>query len=162
MKNYLKDPLSEDEKNYISAIIYKTILKYQRNLSKKLEKEIISIDDDEFSEQLLTICDTYNLDNNLSKLKILRGISALKPYTRGEQERIVEILEKIAKDDGLFMFIAPLTFNEKLVVFLLYLAKYQVNQVATLLNVDRRTICNRENKIKNKFNKVKGDLKDER
>lgn len=159
MKDYLKDPLSEDEKNYISAIIYKTILKYQRTISRKLEKEFLSIDDDEVPDELLSVSDTYNFGNNLSELKILRGISALKPYTRGEQERIVEILERIAKNAGLSMFITPLTFNEKLVVFLLYLAKYQVNQIATLLNVDRRTICNRENKIKNKFNKVKENLK---
>lgn len=161
MKNYLKDPLSEDEKNYISAIIYKTILKYQRVLSRKLEKEFLSLDDD-VPEELISVSDTYNFGNDLSETKILRGVSALKPYTKGEQERIVENLERIAKEAGLSNFIAPLTFNEKLVVFLLYLGKYQVNQVATLLNVDRRTICNRENKIKNKFNKVKEDLKNER
>lgn len=162
MKDYLKDPLSDEEKKYIYGIIYKTVLKFQRIISRKLEKESISIDDDEFPEELLAVYDTYNFGNDFSELKILRDISALKPYTRDEQERIVEILERIAKDAGLSVFITPLTFNEKLVVFLLYLTKYQVNQVAILLNVDRRTICNRENSIKNKFNKIKEGKKNER
>ncbi len=162
MKDYLKDSLSDEEKKYIYGIIYKTILKYQRIISRRLEKESVSIDDDEFPEELLAVSDTYNFSDNLSELKILRGVYALKPYTIDEQEKIVKILERIAKNEGISMFITPLTFNEKLVVFLLYLAKYQVNQVATLLNVDRRTICNRKKSITNKFKKIKENYKNGR
>lgn len=161
MKDYLKESLSDDEEKYLYGIMKKIIFKYQKCLSKQLENETISIDD-ELLGNLLEINDTYNFGNDLSETKILRDVSALKPYTMEEQERIVETLDNVAKESGLSVFITPLTFNEKLVVFLLYLEKYQVNQVAKLLSVDRRTICNRDKKIKNKFNKAKEDFKNDR
>ena len=77
-------------------------------------------------------------------------------------KEIVDTLENIAVELGLSMFITPLTFNEKLVVFLLYLKKYQVNQIAFLLDVNRRTICNRVNSFKKKVSDVKENLKNGR
>lgn len=162
MKNYLKESLSDEEEKYLYGIINKTILKYQRILSRKLERETISLDENESLKELFAVNDTYNFGNDLSETKILRGVSALKPYTVEEQKRIVEALENTAKESGLSVFITPLTFNEKLVVFLLYLENYKATQVMKLLNVDRKTIYNREKSIKNKFEKIKEDLKNGR
>lgn len=51
-----------------------------------------------------------------------------------------------------------MTFNEKLVVFLLYIENYQVNEVAILLNVSRMCIWKRDKSIKNKIKEVKEKL----
>ena len=161
MKDYLKDSLSDEEERYIYGIINKTILKYFRK-TNKLEKESISIDDDDFPEELLATEDKYNFVNKKLETKILRDICASKPYSKDEMKEIVDTLENIAVELGLSMFITPLTFNEKLVVFLLYLKKYQVNQIAFLLDVNRRTICNRVNSFKKKVSDVKVNLKNGR
>lgn len=161
MKDYLKDPLSNEEKKYIYGIINKTILKYFRE-SSKLEQENISIDDDDFQEGLLAVDDKYDFVNKTLETKNAMDISNLRPYSKYEMERIVDTLEVIASESILSKFIASLTFSEKLVVFLLYLEKYKVNQVAKLLGVNRRTICNRDTSIKKKINEVKENLKDGR
>lgn len=162
MKNYLKEALSDDEKKYIFGIINKVVLKYIRESSQKLEKECMSIDDDEFPEQLLLVEDTYNFLSKNSKTEMLREILTLEPYSKYEKEKIVETLDNILKELEISNHIASLTFNEKLVVFLLYLEGYNVNQVATLLNVNRKTIRNRNTSIKRKFEKVKESLTNEK
>lgn len=161
MKDYLKESLSDDEERYIYGIINKTILKFLRK-SIKLEKESISIYDDGLPEELLARNDKYNLGNKIIETKTLMGICASKPYSKCEMEKIVNTLESIAVELDLSMFITPLTFNEKLVVFLLYLKKYRVNQIAFLLDVDRRTICNRVTSFKKKINAIKENLKNGR
>lgn len=161
MRDYLKDPLSNEEERYIYGIINKTILKCFRE-SSKLEKENISIDDEAFPEELLAVEDKYNLVNKILGTKIIRDISALKPYSKYEMKKIVDTLESIVAETGLSMFIAPLTFNEKLVVFLLYIENYQVNEVAVLLNTTRMSIWRRDKSIKKKISKVKEELKNGR
>lgn len=121
MKDYLKGSLSDEEKRYIYGIINKTVLKYFRKSDNKLEKESISINDNNFPEKLLARNDKYNLVNKILETKILRDIYALKPYSKYGKEKIVEALESIATESGLSMFIIPLAFNEKLMVFLLYM-----------------------------------------
>lgn len=158
MKDYLKESLSNDEEKYLIGIINKTVLKFFRESSNNFEKESISIDNDDFPEEMLSVDDKYNLVNKILETKILRDISTLKPYTKYEQEKIVETLEGIAKEAGLSMFITPLTFNEKLVVFLFYIEGYQVNEVATLLDVTRMAIWKRDTSIKRKIKKVKEEL----
>lgn len=137
-------------------------MKYIRESSKKLENECMSIDDDGFPEQLLLVEDTYNFLSKNAKTEMLREILTLEPYSEYEKEKIVETLDNILKELEISNHIASLTFNEKLVVFLLYLEGYNVNQVATLLNVNRKTICNRNTSIKRKFEKVKESLTNER
>ena len=56
-------------------------------------------------------------------------------------------------------FIAPLTFNEKLVVFLLYIENYQINEICILLQVTRMAIWKRDKSIKKKINEVKEKMK---
>ena len=72
------------------------------------------------------------------------------------------MLENIALNSGLNRFIVPLTFNEKLVVLLLYLENYQVNEVAVLLGVNRKTIWQRDRSIKNKIKKIKEEVENEK
>lgn len=162
MKNYLKESLSNDEEKYIVGIMNKTVLKYFRDSSKSLEKESVSIDDDDFPEELLAVNDKYNLVNKILGTKILRDISALKPYSKYEKEKIVETIENISKESRLSVFTAPLTFNEKLVVFLLYIENYQVNEVAQLLNTNRSTIWRRDLSIKKKIKQIKEKLENGR
>ncbi|HJJ05571.1 MAG TPA: hypothetical protein OIM45_07025 [Clostridiaceae bacterium] len=95
MKDYLKGSLSDEEKRYIYGIINKTVLKYFRKSDNKLEKESISINDNNFPEKLLARNDKYNLVNKILETKILRDIYALKPYSKYGKEKIVEALEKV-------------------------------------------------------------------
>lgn len=162
MKDYLKDSLSNEEERYIYGIINKTVLKYFRESDNKIENGSISIDDENFPEELLAIDDKYNLVNKILDTKILRDICALKPYSQYEKEKIVETLDSMASELGLSMFIKPLTFNEKLVVFLFYIENYQVNEVATLLNISRIAVWKRDKSIKNKIQNVKEKLENER
>lgn len=150
------------EKGYIYGIINKTVLKYFRESKDKLDRESISIDDDDFPEELLSIEDRYNFVNKILETKIERDIYALKTYSKDEKEKIVETLENIAAESGLSKFITPLTFNEKLVVFLVYIENYQVNEVAVLLNTTRMSIWRRDKSIKKKILKVKEELKNGR
>ena len=87
---------------------------------------------------------------------------SLKPYTDYEKEKIVEMLDNIASKSGLNMYLKPLTSAEKLVVFLLYLENYQVNEVAILLNVTRMAIWKRDKSIKNKISNIKENMKNDR
>ena len=54
----------------------------------------------------------------------------LKPYSFREQKNMVKILDNIAHESDLEIYIKQLTFKEKLVVFLLYIKGYKVNEVA--------------------------------
>ena len=145
MKDYLRDNLSDEEKSFIYGIIRKTSLKFIRNLIKVKQNEILYLDSDDAPEELL-------IDDNSN------NISDLKIFSKYEKEQIVKTLENIALEAGLKKFITPLTFNEKLVVFLLYVENYQVNEVATLLDVTRMSIWKRQKSIKRKIEKVKESI----
>ena len=161
MKDNLKESLSNDEKAYIYGIIKKTALKYIGKIYKIKSNE-------EFFEDFANINESFYLyeeDDILDKIletKILRDISSLKPYTDYEKEKIVEMLDNIASKSGLNMYLKPLTSAEKLVVFLLYLENYQVNEVAILLNVTRMAIWKRDKSIKNKISNIKENMKNDR
>ena len=162
MKNYLKDELSYDEKAYVYGIIHKTALKYKRNLYKINNNEELIEDISYINEPSLIIPSNDNLLEKILETKILRNINSLKPYTVYEKEKIVSILEKIASNSNLNEYIKPLTFGEKLVVFLLYLENYQVNEVSILLGISRMAIWKRDKSIKTKINKIKEDLENGR
>ena len=162
MKDYLQGVLSKDEIYFILGIIRKTSFKFIRNYTKIQNNELLYLDSDEIPEELLIDEKSTNLVDKILETRILRDISDLKPYSKYEKEKIVKTLEKLALEACLKNFITPLTFNEKLVVFLLYVESYEVNEVATLLNVDRTTIWRRDKSIKNKIKKVKEKMKNER
>lgn len=162
MKDYLKEALSQEERSFVYGIIRKTSLKFARGVNVIKEKEILSLDDEDISEEILIDSNSCDFIEKVLDTKILRDISVLKPYSQYEKEKAVETLEKIAKNYGLEKFIIPLTFNEKLVVFLLYIENYQINEISTLLNITRIAIWKRDKSIKNKFNKIKEQMKNDR
>ena len=57
----------------------------------------------------------------------------LKPYSFREQKNTVKILDNIAHESDLEIYIKQLTFKEKLVVFLLYIKGYKINEVARII-----------------------------
>ena len=155
MKDYLKESLSSDEKAFIYGIIRKTALKFVREYVKVEQKEILCLDSDDMPEDLLIDYNSSNLVDKILETEILRGNADLKSYSQNEKEEIVKTLENLAIESGLKEFIAPLTFNEKLVVFLIYVEHYDINTVAILLDINRSTIWRRDKSIKKKILKVK-------
>ena len=164
MKDYLIEKLTDDEVRYIRGIIRNTVNTYMKNYYNVSENELLGINDNLIGENIIDN-KNYDEDNFINKIldkKILRDTSALQPYSKYEQEKIVDLVDEYALNCGLEHFIAPLTFNEKLVVFLLYMQDYQVNEIAILLNIDRSSIWRRDKSIKKKIMKVKEDLKNGR
>lgn len=157
MKDYLKENLSNDEKAYIYGIIRKSALKYTRELLRIKKNEEFLDDSNEIRESLFSVQNDELLEKFL-ETKILKDINSLKTYTAYEQEKIVEMLDNIASKSDLNKYLKPLTFGEKLVVFLLYLENYQVNEVAQLLGVSRMAIWKRDKSLKNKISTVKEKL----
>lgn len=157
MKDYLKENLSNDEKAYIYGIIRKSALKYTRELLRIKKNEEFLDDSNEIKESLFSVQNDELLEKIL-ETKILKDINSLKTYTAYEQEKIVEMLDNIASKSDLNEYLKPLTFGEKLVVFLLYLENYQVNEVAQLLGVSRMAIWKRDKSLKNKISIVKEKL----
>ena len=157
MKDYLKENLSNDEKAYIYGIIRKSALKYTRELLRIKKNEEFLDDSNEIKESLFSVQNDELLEKIL-ETKILKDINSLKTYTAYEQEKIVEMLDNIASKSDLNEYLKPLIFGEKLVVFLLYLENYQVNEVAQLLGVSRMAIWKRDKSLKNKISNVKEKL----
>lgn len=162
MKDYLKEDLSKEERSFIYGIIRNTSLKFAREMKKINEKETISLNDTDILEETLVDPNSYDFIDKILDTKILRDVSVLKPYSQYEKEKAVQALENIALNSNLQKFIAPLTFNEKLVVFLLYIENYQVNEVAILLNITRMAIWKRDKSIKNKINQIKESFENDR
>ena len=159
MKDYLKEPLSDEERAFVYGVIRKALLKFIREYTKVKDNEVLLSDRISVPEDKLADTTNYDFVDKILENKILRDISALKPYTKYEKEKIVETLEKIALESGLMRFITPLTFNEKLVVFLLYIENYQINEICILLEVTRMAIWKRDKSIKKKISEVKENMK---
>lgn len=160
MKNYLEENLTQEEINYIKSIIKKSANTYLKKYYKISQNESLCLDDETFDEEFIDTRN-YNEDNFINKIldtKILRDISALKPYSQYEQEKIVDLMDNYACESGIEHLIMPLTFNEKLVVFLLYVENYQVNEVAILLGISRIAVWKRDKSIKLKIKKIKEEL----
>ncbi len=159
MKDYLKESLNGEEVNYVLSIIKNTSKTFMKKYYNISEKESFCVDDDLLIKQL-----EYKYDEESEIIKkildtqILKDTSILKPYTKYQQEKIAKMLDDFAQEVGLEQFVEPLTFNEKLVVFLLYIENYQVNEITILLNVSRMCIWKRDKSIKNKIKQVKEKL----
>ena len=158
MKDYLKEPLSNEERAFVYGVIRKASLKFIREYTKVKNNEVLMSDRESVPEDWAGITNFDFVDRILEN-KILMVISALKPFSKYEKEKIVETLEKIALDSGLMRFITPLTFNEKLVVFLLYIENYQINEITILLQTSRMAIWRRDKSIKKKIKIVKENMK---
>lgn len=155
-KNYLYEKLTEEEIKYLRGIIWKSARKCKRNNYYKDKFESESIFSENIDERLLMVEDKYEFFNRVLESQTTKAEIKLKPYTAEEQKNIVKLLDNIAYESGLEIYVKQLTFKEKLVVFLLYIKDYKVNEVASLLKISRKTINYRDNCIKAKFKIVKG------
>lgn len=134
MKDYLKCTLTEDEKNEILGIIWMVHKNHKHLLYKKQKREVPLI------EQLDGV---YEDCYNIGKIFFKDYRDSLTPLTEQEKTEIVNKLNTVIDELCLFELKRTLTFNEKLVFFFVLMENYKKEQVALLLNVDRRTIYNR-------------------
>ena len=153
-KNYLLEDLTTEEVKYIRGIIWKTARKCWNKENKKNNVEFKSIFDDDLDQRLLITEDEYNISNYVLTNNYTKNELVLKPYNVIEQSQIVYELNRIAYDSNMNKYIKQLTDKEKLVVFLLYIKHFKVNEVAKLLNISRYTVNYRDKKIKEKIRKV--------
>lgn len=100
MKDYLKEPLSNEEKSFVYGIIRKSSLKFIREYTKVKNNEVLLSDKEGLSEDDLADTTKLDLIDKILDNKILKDISALKPYTQYEKEKIVEALENLLLNQG--------------------------------------------------------------
>lgn len=148
MKNYLKDDLSTSEKKEIIGIIWMTVKNHKFKISKKEKGEIKLIDDLDLSYN-----DFYSFERITFK-----DYSYSNPLTKEGEIDIVNQLNILIDEVCLSQLKRTLTFNEKLVFFFIFLEKYKSVKVSFLLSVDRKTIYNYKRSIKDKIDKMKGEL----
>ena len=102
----------------------------------------------------LTIEDTYNF--NKIDYQVLRGV--LSPFTEEQKTSVVRQLNMLMDELTLFDLKRTLTFNEKLVFFLINVENYKSTEVMKLLSVSRKTVYNRQKSIEKKIKGLKGEL----
>ena len=161
-KNYLYEDLTEEEKKYIRGIIWKSVRKCRRDNYKRNKFESTSIYDENIDQRLLMVEDEYSFLDRILVSEYAKAELELKPYSDVEQRNIVKAFDNLARESNLYVYVEQLTFKEKLVVFLLYVKGYRVNEVASLLNISRKTINYRDNCIKEKIRIAKGLIKNGR
>ena len=151
--------INRRRKKYIRGIVWKSARKYRRDNYKRNQVESVSIFDEKLDQRLLMVEDEYSFVDRILTSDYAKSEITLKAYTFEEQESIVNALDSIANESGIKKYIEQLTFKEKLVVFLLYVKGYKVNEVAKLLNIDRKTVYYRDFCIKQKIKTIKEIMK---
>lgn len=68
---------------------------------------------------------------------------------------MIGLFNKIAKDIGIIKYIIPLTMNEKLVVFLYYLATLNGSGIARKMNKSRQCV---NESMRNAIKKIKKEI----
>ena len=148
MKNYLTDPLTEDEKSEIAGIIWMVVRNCRYKFFNQKENSL------ELIENLdMTYNDIYSFDFLKYLLQNLVGdyMDHLCPLTESEKTDIVNKLNTLMDDLSLYELKRALTFNEKLVFFFSFMENYKNKTIQFLLSVDRKTIYNRQQTIKAKI-----------
>ena len=141
MKNYLKEPLTDDEKKEIKGIIWMVV----RNCKHKINKMKNKV---ELVDDLGLI---YNDSYKFEYLEFGDYRDSLTPLTELDKTDIVNKLNTLMDDLTLFELKIALTFNEKLVFFFVFMEKYKLKNVQFLLSVDRKTIYNRQKSVEAKI-----------
>lgn len=141
MKDYLKEPLTEDEKREIKGIIWMVV----RNCKHKINKIKDKV---ELVDDLGLI---YNDSYKFEYLEFGDYRDSLTPLTESDKTDIVNKLNTLMDDLTLFELKRALTFNEKLVFFFVFMEKYKLKNVQFLLSVDRKTIYNRQKSVEAKI-----------
>lgn len=142
MKDYLKCPLSEEERDLITAIIWITAKDYRKRLYRSNRHQLVPIDDVEVSVE-----DEYNFQY----FKTRDDFDFIKSITKYDKIRIVDYIDNLLKELTLEKFRIALTFEEKLVLFLYFFKKYNEEKVATIIGVSSKTISRRKKSIENKI-----------
>lgn len=153
MKNYLKEDLSDEEKAELISIIWRVAKKHKLKQYEQKKKTISMIEDLD-----LHIEDNYNFET----INIRSFCDPLKPLTELEKTNIVNKLNMLMDELLLFDLKRTLTFNEKLVFFLLSVERLKSIEVMKLLSIDRKTVYNRKKSIEDKINTMRGELKDDK
>lgn len=152
-KNYILEELTIEEIKYIRAIIWKTArrCKKEEYIRNKIEGK--SIFDKDIKQRLLIVEDKYAYRDDDLLNCLIKTEGDLRPYTIAEKNTIVSILDKITFESKLNKYIKQLTYDEKLVAFLLFIKEFKVNEVAKLLNISRYAVSRRKIRIKEKIKK---------
>lgn len=117
-KDYLKEELSKDEKGYLKKIIMSARYSYYKK-NKKYIDNMPLIDE-------VVKADNSFIDNVIDK--------CLKEVKSAEK------FEKTILNPNLYRYVKALSLKEKEVLFYLFWEKKQINDVAKILMVDRKTI----------------------
>lgn len=151
-KNYLEEELSINEKHYLKSAIKKAFLRFLVYEEVDNKIKLYSFEDEYIHDQLPMVVDEYFVDE---KINIIDSWSNNVKYSLEQKIICVSRLEDIAVDLGVDKYLRTLTFNEKLVFFLLEIENFQIYKIAYLLDVTPKTIYNRHQSAKNKIEKEK-------
>ncbi len=141
MKDYLKYPLSQEERDLITSIIWITAKSYKQRLYKRNRHQLI-----QFDVVDIPVEDEYDFFS----LKTRGDFDFAKPIAMVDKVRIVEYVDSILLELSLYEFKEALTFDEKLVLLLYSFQKNTQEKIAFLLSVTDRTIRNRLRSIETK------------
>lgn len=150
-KNYLVEELTEEEDKYIKVAIKKAYLKFIRNNFKELKAKKYSIDDVNIQDKLPFIEEKY-FDVNLLEIE---SWNIEHKYSSKQQDICVQKLDNLAMKFGLEKYIRTLTYNEKLVFFLLNIQCLSMNKTAFLISIDWETVKRRKKSAERKIEEVK-------
>lgn len=151
-ERFLKVKLTKEDIKLIRGIIWNTRRKYFMKYFEENRKinKFIDIND---VEDLFFVYDKYN--------SIEEKIADNFEYIYSEfcnddgKDLMIGLFNKIAKDIGIIKYIAPLTMNEKLVVFLYYLATLNGSEIGRKMNKSRQCV---NESMRNAIKKIKKEI----
>ena len=125
-KNYLKESLSKQEKSYLKKIIMTARYNYIEKMNRDINERTISLNDEIIIERESILNDV--LEECLNEIE-----SAID-------------FEETLSDPKLRVYVKKLSLKEKKIIYYLFWKKKQINEVANILQINRKTV--RENRDK--------------
>ncbi len=150
MKDYLKEPLTQEEHNLIIAVIWKTAKKTKERIVNNKYRKFVPIDDVDLASE-----DEYDF----VKFETRGDFDFINVLTKETKERIVEYVDGVLIELSLYKFRVALTFDEKLVLFLCSFKSYSRKQSAFMLQVTTNRIKYLKESIKIKKEKFIGGIR---
>ena len=130
-KNYLVELLSKEEKSYLKKIIINTRKKYIRDNYNYINNTHVQL---------------YNCANFEAESVLDEVLNKCEKEIKSAME-----FEKVMSDKKLYNVVKALSFEEKMVLFLLYKENKTMNQIALEMKKDRTSIWRIRNKALNKI-----------
>ena len=130
-KNYLVELLSKEEKSYLRKIIINTRKKYIRDNYNYINNTNVQL---------------YNCANVEAESVLDEVLNKCEKEIKSAME-----FEKVMSDKKLYNVVKALSFEEKMVLFLLYKENKTMNQIALEMKKDRTSIWRIRNKALNKI-----------